>query len=77
MNHPTCKATAPGAGLVAEFTPYGGFVKLSFAVVLVFMLGACASSPPLPPECEGELVPINAVKTTTDKAGRDEARRGS
>ena len=52
-------------------------MKSLYAVLLVLCLGACASHPPSPPECEGPLVPINATKATPDKASRDEARSGS
>lgn len=31
-------------------------------VVLATIVTGCASGPPLPPECEGPLVPINAIQ---------------
>ncbi len=50
----------------------------SLVIALLFLAG-CASTPPLPPECDGELTPINGqqqrVETITERI--DETRIGS
>lgn len=49
-------------------------LSLAVALALLTALTACAARPPAPPECEGELVPINA-QTTTPTAGENDAAR--
>ncbi len=44
------------------------------AALLLAALTACAARPPAPPECEGELVPINA-HTAAPTAGENDAAR--
>jgi hypothetical protein len=46
-------------------------------LLLVIGLVACATKPPLPPECEGELVPINPVSSTATQGNSHAARSGS
>ena len=47
-------------------------MKLLLALSILTLLAACGTRPPLPPECEGELTPIN---TATPLSGMsDEAR---
>ena len=48
-------------------------------IIAALLLAGCASTPPLPPECDGELTPINgqqhSVETITERI--DETRIGS
>jgi len=48
-------------------------VRLRF-ILLLAVLAGCASNPPLPPECEGELTPINGKSNTTLQGVPDVAR---
>lgn len=48
-------------------------MKRLVLVVLMTALAACATSPPLPPECDGALVPINGV-VSASVGGEHEAR---
>lgn len=48
-------------------------MKRLVLVLLATALAACAMTPPLPPECEGALVPINGVGTV-GVGGEHEAR---
>lgn len=43
-------------------------------ILAVAALAGCASSPPLPPECEGTLVPINGAAQRPAQGGGDAAR---
>ena len=43
-------------------------------VLLALVLAACASKPPRPPECEGEVVPINATVSMANAGGGHDAR---
>ena len=55
----------------------GGTVERLCLLLLVAILAGCASKPPLPPECEGDLVPINAGANTSMQGSNDAARSGS
>jgi predicted small lipoprotein YifL len=50
--------------------------RLSLLLLVAALVG-CASKPPLPPECEGDLVPINAGANTSMQRGNDAARSRS
>lgn len=39
-------------------------MKSLLAASVLALLAACGTRPPLPPECQGELTPINGTSTS-------------
>jgi hypothetical protein len=53
-------------------------MKPSIALFLLsLLLGACGTRPPLPPECEGPLTPINASAGTSNSGAVNATGRRS
>ncbi len=50
-------------------------MKCLFASFLFALVTACGTGPPLPPQCEGELTPINAPTSMSGTA--HESRSGA
>jgi predicted small lipoprotein YifL len=50
-------------------------MKLLLALSFLAVLAACGTRPPLPPECEGELTPINTSSSISGIS--NEARSGT
>ena len=50
-------------------------MRASRALLIVLLLtGACTTTPPLPPECTGELVPINGTASEAQQENKRETR---
>ena len=50
-------------------------MRLGAALLIALLLvGGCAATPPLPPECTGKLVPINDVAVDAPRETKHEAR---
>ena len=43
-------------------------------MIVLLLVGGCAATPPLPPECTGKLVPINDVVAGAQQETKREAR---
>jgi len=43
-------------------------------LIVLLLVGGCAATPPLPPECTGKLVPINDVAVGPQQETKREAR---
>jgi hypothetical protein len=46
----------------------------SVLLIVVWLVGGCATTPPLPPECTGVLTPINGDSRVVQKETRYEPR---
>lgn len=42
--------------------------------IVAWLLGGCAFTPPLPPECTGKLAPINGATVEAQQETKREAR---
>ena len=43
-------------------------------LIVLLLVGGCAATPPVPPECTGKLVPINDVAAEAPRETKREAR---
>lgn len=50
-------------------------MKLAVTLLVSALIASCGTRPPLPPECEGSLTPINAATSTTIPGANGESQR--
>ncbi len=43
-------------------------------LIIAWLIGGCAMTPPLPPECAGKLSPINSDSRAAQHEAKSEAR---